>query len=49
MMDLFAAEEHVQVEATWGIYQRMVAAYREPDRRRGKQALQAVIDSSAAA
>ena len=28
---LFAADEHVQVEATWGIYQRMIAAYREPD------------------
>ncbi|MBP0644702.1 transposase, partial [Mycobacterium tuberculosis] len=23
---VFAADEHVQVEATWGIYQRMVAA-----------------------
>ena len=22
----FAAEDHVEVEATWGIYQRMVAA-----------------------
>ena len=27
---LFAGDDHVQVEATWGIYQRMVAAYREP-------------------
>jgi hypothetical protein len=24
---LFAADEHVQVEATWGICQRMIAAY----------------------
>jgi hypothetical protein len=23
---------HVEVEATWGIYQRMIAAYRDPDR-----------------
>ena len=30
---LFAVDEHVEVEATWGIYQRMVAAYREPDRK----------------
>ena len=30
---LFADDEHVEVEATWGIYQRMIAAYREPDRR----------------
>ena len=29
---LFADDEHVEVEATWGIYQRMIAAYREPDR-----------------
>ncbi len=27
---LFAIEEHVEVEATWGIYQRMVTAYRCP-------------------
>ena len=25
---LFAIDEHVEVEATWGIYQRMIAAYR---------------------
>jgi len=42
---LFAVAEHVEVEATWGIYQRMVAAYREPDRAKGKTLLQAVIDS----
>ena len=33
---LFAVDEHVQVEATWSIYQRMIAAYREPDRTRGR-------------
>lgn len=42
---LFATEEHVEVEATWGIYQRIVAAYREPDKAKGKQAMQAVIDA----
>ena len=42
---LFAVEEYVQVEATWGIYQRMIAAYREPDRARGRQLMQAVIKS----
>ncbi|GAA1722671.1 hypothetical protein GCM10009734_28740 [Nonomuraea bangladeshensis] len=35
LADLFDAESHgdthVEVEATWGIYQRMIAAYREPD------------------
>src|SRR5690606_15466212 len=42
---LFANEAHVQVEATWGIYQRMVAAYREPDPALGKAAMQALIDA----
>ena len=42
---LFAADEHVEVEATWGIYQRMIAAYREPDRTRGRQLMNAVIES----
>ncbi len=42
---LFAAEEHAPVEATWGIYQRMIAAYRHPDRARGRALMTAVIDS----
>ena len=42
---LFATDEHVQVQATWGIYQRMVAAYREPDRSQGRAQMQAVITS----
>lgn len=42
---LFTADEHVEVEASWGAYQRMVAAYREPDRAKGQQMMQAVIDS----
>jgi transposase len=42
---LFAGDDHVEVEATWGIYQRMIAAYREPDRRHARQLMQAVIDS----
>ena len=44
---LFAADEHVEVEATWGIYQRMIAAFREPDRRHARELMQAVIDSLA--
>jgi len=36
------------IEATWGIYQRMVTAYREPDRSRGKQLMTAHIDSVSA-
>ena len=42
---LFAVEEHVEVEATWGVYQRMVAAYREPDRTRGRELMSTLIDS----
>ena len=42
---LFADDRHVAVEATWGIYQRMVAAYREPDRAKGRGMMQSVIDS----
>ena len=42
---LFATDEHVHVEATWGIYQRMVAAYRQPDHALGRAQMQAVIDS----
>ena len=42
---LFATEEHVQVEATWGIYQRMIAAYREPDRARGRELMTKLIES----
>ena len=44
---LFAVEEHVEVEATWGIYQRVIAAYREPDKTKGKAMMRAVIDSVA--
>ena len=42
---LFGVEDHVQVEATWGIYQRMIGAYREPDRSRGKQLMTKLIES----
>ncbi|TRY16475.1 ISL3 family transposase, partial [Tessaracoccus rhinocerotis] len=42
---LFAGDEHVEVEATWGIYQRMVGAYREPDRARGRELMAELIDA----
>ena len=42
---LFAGDAHVEVEATWGIYQRMIAAYREPDRAKAKQEMTKVIES----
>lgn len=45
---LFAAEEHVEVEATWGIYQRMIVAYRHPDRTKGRELMQNLIGSVSA-
>jgi len=45
LAELFATEEHVQVEATWGIYQRMIAAYREPDRVKGRDLMVKLIES----
>jgi transposase len=43
-----APDEHVHVQATGGIYQRMIAAYREPDRRRGREMMQALINALSA-
>jgi transposase len=42
---LFADDAHVEVEATWGIYQRMIEAYREQDRGRGRELMVKLIDS----
>lgn len=42
---LFAVDEHVEVEATWGIYQQMITAYREPDRGEGKKLMQQLIET----
>ena len=42
---LFAGDDHVEVEATWGIYQRMIAAYREPDPARGRALMTSLIAS----
>ena len=40
---LFADDAHVEVEATWGVYQRMIAAYRDPDRAKGRDLMEKVI------
>jgi transposase len=45
---LFADDRYVQVEATWGIYQRMIAAYREQDRPRGRAQMVQLIESISA-
>ena len=41
--ELFADEQHVEVEATWGVYQRMIAAYRHEDRQRGRELMEKLI------
>jgi transposase len=45
---LFKDDRHVEVEATWGIYQRMIAAYREEDRARGRELMSKLIESVSA-
>ena len=44
---LFAGDRHVHVECTWGIYQRMISAYRHPDRAAGHVEMSSVIDALA--
>lgn len=38
-------DDHVEVDATWAVYQRMIAAYRHPDRAAGRTAMRELIDS----
>ena len=45
---LFADDAHVEVEATWGVYQQMISAYREPDRRKGRAVMSQLIESISA-
>ena len=40
---LFAVPDHLPVEATWCVYQRLITAYRDPDRARAKTTLQKLI------
>ena len=43
--DLFADDQHVQFEATWGMYQQIITAYREPDRAAGRDLIAKRIDA----
>ncbi len=40
---LFADDAHLEVEVTWGVYQRMISAYRDPDRATGRERMRALI------
>ena len=42
---VFADDDHLAVQVSWGVYQRIIAAYGHPDRRRGKTMMTAIIDS----
>ncbi len=42
---LFEDDAHVQVEITWSVYQRMITAYRDPDRAHGRQQMLKLIDT----
>ena len=42
---VFADDDHLAVTVTWSVYQRIIAAYGHPDRRRGKSMMAAIIDS----
>ena len=45
LVALFTSDVHVEVEATWGIYQRMISAYREPDKTKGRALMVKLIGS----
>jgi transposase len=45
MERLFAGDDHVEVEATWGVYQHMITAYRHVDRAAGRRDLEHLINS----
>ncbi len=42
---VFADDAHLSVVLTWSVYQRITAAYSQPDRRRGKTMMTRIIDS----
>lgn len=45
LSDLFGGDEHVEVEVTWCVYQRMITAYREPDPAKGRDMMTQLIES----
>ncbi len=42
---VFTGDDHVQVEATWAVYQQLIAAYRAPDRTTGRARMTKLITS----
>lgn len=44
---LFDGDTHIAVQATWAVYQNMIAAYRDPDKASGQATMRQLIDSLA--
>ena len=44
LIGIFDTGEHLAVKVAWLIYQRIIAAYSQPDRRRGKTTMTKFID-----
>jgi transposase len=42
---VFADDDHLAVLVTWSAYQRLIAAYSQPDRRRAKTMMTSIINS----
>ena len=42
---VLGVEQHLPVALTWSTYQRIIAAYRQPDRSKGRKALAALVHS----
>ena len=42
---VFDDDNHLAVAVTWNVYQHIIAAYADPNRRRGKAAMTKIIDS----
>jgi len=42
---LFGTEDHVEVEATWGVYQRLIQAYRHQNKTRGRELMAGLIET----
>ena len=47
LLDLFASQEHVALEATWSAYQNIIVAYRMPLTSAGKDLMSAGINTLA--
>lgn len=45
LQTVFADDKHVEIEATWGIYQKVIAAYRDPNKTTGRKTMTAVVAS----